>query len=123
MIQSGVQSDDNITFHPAVIPLAKFCLGQLERGKLSFNHTSDMSVTMTTADTSTLHTLNFLKDTLAHMTTQVHAFRGTKVSVVEVENLLLFVRKIMDLESVKFSPSKNSVVYIVYGVHSGNHSR
>jgi len=123
MIQSGVQSDDNITFHPAVIPLAKFCLGQLEQGKLSCNHTSDMSVIMTTADTSTLHTLNFLKDTLAHMATQVRAFRGTKVSVVKVAKHTVICEEIMNLESVKFSPSKNSVVYIVHGIHSGNHSR
>jgi len=74
MIQSGATSDNNVTFHPAVIPLAKFCLSQLEQGKLRCDHTSDMPISMTTADTSSLHTLNFLKDTLAHMTTQVICF-------------------------------------------------
>ena len=34
MIQSGVILDDSVMFHPAVIPLVKFCLNQLEQGKL-----------------------------------------------------------------------------------------
>jgi len=71
MIQAGVTSVDSVTFHPSVVPLAKFCLTQLEQGEASYSHMSHKSVTMTTADTSTLHMLNFLKDTLSHMTTQV----------------------------------------------------
>lgn len=73
MIQSGLRSNDDITTHPAAVSLAKFCQNQFEQGMFDY---MTLLVTMVTAgsSTSTLHVLNLLKETMAHMTSQVLCF-------------------------------------------------
>ena len=73
MIQSGLKSTDDVTVHPAAVSLAKFCHSQFEQGILYY---LIMVVTMVTGNSSTgtLHVLNLLKDTLAHMSSQVRIY-------------------------------------------------
>ena len=77
MIQCGLKCNDDITVHPVAVSLAKFCHNQFEQGKL---YTMILVVTMATASsTGTLHVLNLLKDTMAHMSSQVMAYMSSHV--------------------------------------------
>ena len=70
MIQSGLKSADDVTIHPVAVSLAKFCHNQFEQGRLCYHLI--LVVTMVTgSSTGTLHVLNLLKDTFAHMSSQV----------------------------------------------------
>ena len=70
MIQSGLKSTDDVTIHPAAVSLAKFCHNQFEQGRLCY-HIILVVTMVTVGSTGTLHVLNLLKDTLAHMSSQV----------------------------------------------------